>query len=253
MCRKRGVARARARLSLKRPHTISYTISRTTDTRTRCYTCKLRQAASSFSSFSLGISLSPLSATESGVLTRSDAEAARIVTNREQPPPGAFSCECMHTQARYSRFWMCVWVHTWERESTRAQRGFATAWEEVRSSFGLPQSFLRLFFLLPRLFPSRFNERWRVIHTGWFFSRFRVWCFFFELVEDFRELLSCLCMSMFERGYEERDKVCLNVWNCLVFARNCLWGFWLVLECLELFLFLIFLWIWKQILFVGNI
>lgn len=35
--------------------------------------------------------------------------------------------------------------------------------------------------------------------------------FFFELVEDFRELLSCLCMSMFERGYEERDKVCLNV------------------------------------------
>lgn len=77
--------------------------------------------------------------------------------------------------------------------------------------------------------------------------------FFFELVEDFRELLSCLCMNMFERGYEERDKVCLNVWNCLVFARNCLWGFWLVLEYLELFLFLIFLWIWKQILFVGNI
>lgn len=43
---------------------------------------------------------------------------------------------------------------------------------------------------------------------------FEVWglvLFFFELVEDFRELLSCLCMSMFERGYEERDKVCLNV------------------------------------------
>lgn len=37
--------------------------------------------------------------------------------------------------------------------------------------------------------------------------------FFFELVEDFRELLSCLCMSMFERGYEERDKVCLKLFS----------------------------------------
>lgn len=209
MCRKRGVARARARLSLKRPHTISYTISRTTDTRTRCYTCKLHQAASSFSSFSLGISLSPLSATESGVLTRSDAEAARIVTNREQPPPGAFSCECMHTQARYSRFWMCVWVHTWERESTRAQRGFATAWEEVRSSFGLPQSFLRLFFLLPRLFPSRFNERWRVIHTGWFFSRFGVWCFFFLNLLRILESYYRVCVWVCLRGVMKREIRCV--------------------------------------------
>lgn len=46
-----------------------------------------------------------------------------------------------------------------------------------------------------------------------------------------------VCVWVCLRGVMKRDKVCLNVWNCLVFARNCLWGFWLVLECLELFLF----------------
>lgn len=126
------------------------------------------------------------------------------MTNREQPPPGAFSCECMHTQARYSRFWMCVRVCV----CVRARRGFATAWEEVRSSFGLPQSFLRLFFLLPCLFPSLFVSTrdegctHRVVLL-------EVWGFFFFELVVWRILECCCrlceCLRVFFLGVRRRE------------------------------------------------
>lgn len=82
------------------PQTPSYNLKPALQTRKRVVVTRANLSRLSPLSHSV-VSLPPLSTVWS--VTCSGAEAARIVTNREQPPPGAFSCECMHTQARYSR------------------------------------------------------------------------------------------------------------------------------------------------------
>ena len=114
--------------------------------------------------------------TTRGAAERSSVEAVRIATNREQPPPGAFSCECMHTQTRHCVYMYLLLVAASSRRSTSVYARVRDAdvfvgWcgradpRELRrlcnrvggnsGEASLPQRASRLFFvtlcLLPRL------------------------------------------------------------------------------------------------------
>lgn len=169
----------------------------------------------------LVVSLPALSATGSGVLTWSDAEAARIVTNREQPPPGAFSCECMHTQARYSRFWMCYYACVRVLVYVVVRARIHESATRLCNRVGGSEEKLRVAAeLSPSLFPFAlslsvlFQRKMKGVYTRWFFLEF-----FWNLVFFFFLWIYC---------FEDFGMLLLReyIWECFFFFFEFGFDFW---------------------------
>lgn len=178
VCRKRGVARAR--LSLKRPHTIS----RPHCKHANALLLHVQTWAGCLPPLSVVISAAVIRHHRGGVLRVAvprRPESWLIASNhlQERSPASA----CTRRLVTLAAVDACVRAFVdvccrWERESTRgrAERGFATAWEEAR----LPQSFLRLFFFYSDSLSVSFQRKMKgVVHTGWFFWNF-FWIYCFE-------------------------------------------------------------------------
>lgn len=129
------------------------------------------------------------------------------MTNREQPPPGAFSCECMHTQARYSRFWMCYYACVRVLVYVVVRARIHESATRLCNRVGGSEEKLRLAAeLSPSLFPFAlslsvlFQRKMKGVYTRWFFLEFfGIWYFFsfFEFIVS--RILECYyCVNIFE-------------------------------------------------------